>query len=86
MHRDLLRKIRVDLHGSSRSPAPAVATPTTKLLPAPIGSIALGSLFLMLLTRALTGQQIIPRRNRVSGAPADLSDWCGRLRFRLRLQ
>jgi hypothetical protein len=29
MHHDLLRKIRVDLHGSSRSSAPAVATPTT---------------------------------------------------------
>jgi hypothetical protein len=63
-----------------------VATPTTKLLPAAIGSIALGSLFLMLPTRALTGQQLIPRRNRVSGALTDPSDWCGRLRFRMRLQ
>jgi hypothetical protein len=53
MHRNPLRKIPVDLHGSPRSPAPAVATPTTKLLEATIGSIRLGSLF------RLTFQQII---------------------------
>src|SRR5208337_3465311 len=59
MDRDPLRKIRVDLHGSSRSPA-LLWRPTPNRLQAATGSIRLGSLFLTLPTRALTGQQIIP--------------------------
>src|SRR5215470_18931263 len=67
MHRGPLRKIRVDLHCSSPWPAPGVATPTANLLQAVIGSIRLGSLFLMLLTRTLTASISSVRRNRVSG-------------------
>ena len=57
MRRDPLRKIRIDLHGNL---ARLRLVWRRRRQTSVIGSIRLSSLFLMLPTRALTRQQIIP--------------------------